>query len=295
MTAVDQAKDLLSDERQRIKLHDFVAAEVRRVLSLTTEDHFQVSGAWSPAEFAERVARYEEITATICSVESLIGYWGTQAYHGTLVLAPRSIAGQIKPTSGVAHWAALQWYPILLLLYCGGIAATAADKYDNLRVLLQANIGDPEDPRGPTRLIRGVSKALSGTHDAFKTLPGHERHRTPRNEYLFKRLQPPLDDLLFLGTDYETYFDRFEVLLALEYAEQDARESGERVWGPIGRFGWKYHQGGNSSPLHRLISEAESEGDLWPPTRAGLFRGSIARFKEIASQYSALVAKLHWY
>jgi hypothetical protein len=91
------------------------------------------------------------------------------------------------------------------------------------------------------------------------------------------------------------YFDRFEVLLALEHAEQYARERGGRAWGPIGRFGWKYQQIDNSSPLHMIISEAKAEGNSWPPLRAGLFRGSIERFNEIASQYSSLLAKLGWW
>ena len=102
-----------------------------------------------------------------------------------------------------------------------------------------------------------------------------------------------LDDLLFLGTDYEAHFDRFEVMLALEYAEQlDTKESGH-VWGPPGRFAYKHRTG--SGPFNRVITEAKTLGDAWPPIRAGLFGGSIERFKDVASEYSKLVSRLGWW
>ena len=64
----------------------------------------------------------------------------------------------------------------------------------------------------------------------------------PRSEYLYKALQPTLEDLLMLGRRYETLFDRFEVLLALEYADV----SGTR-WAPPGRYAWKHRHDGDEN------------------------------------------------
>jgi hypothetical protein len=52
--------------------------------------------------------------------------------------------------------------------------------------------------------------------------------------------------------------------------------------------------GDRSSQLHQVIAEAEGQGDLWPPIMAGLFKGSLNRFKEIASGYSQKIAQLGW-
>ncbi len=82
--------------------------------------------------------------------------------------------------------------------------------------------------------------------------------------------------------------------MGLEYEEQSASEQLGLDRGPIGRYGWKFRRGDRSSPLHRVISEAEEQGNLWPPIRAGLFRGSPDRFKEIASSYSQKIAQLGW-
>lgn len=86
-------------------------------------------------------------------------------------------------------------------------------------------------------------------------------------------------------------FDYFEVLIALEHAEQYSRLPNGRVWGPVGRFGWK-HRGDGGSSFSRLVAEADAKGDSWPPLRAGLFTGSIARFKAIVSEYETFLSKV---
>ena len=72
-----------------------------------------------------------------------------------------------------------------------------------------------------------VIQELTKIVDVFKLLPGHDRHFVPRSEHLRTRQQPLLEDLLFLGRMYDRHFDRFEIFLALTYA--DATEGD---WGP---------------------------------------------------------------
>lgn len=294
MGVVEETKELLSEDRHRIKLHDLVAKQVLEVISLTGENQFPILGNWSGDEFIERIKKYEKITYDLCSIQALLAYWGTEANKATLVMPIRQISGSIKPASGLTTWIGLRWYPILLLMYAGGIVAVAAGKYGNLRAILQANVPDSERfPTGAT-LIHRISKALNDIGDAFKILPGHDRHYTPRSEYFFELLRPIMDNSFFLRIEYEFDFDRFEVFLGLEHAEQSASEQFGLDWGPIGRFGWKFNGGDRSSPLHQVIAEAEGQGDLWPPIMAGLFKGSLNRFKEIASGYSQKIAQLGW-
>jgi hypothetical protein len=102
-----------------------------------------------------------------------------------------------------------------------------------------------------------------------------------------------IDDLLFLGTDYESAFDHFEVLLALEYAHINLKKH-NHLWGPPGRFTWKYRNQGEYSPMHQIISQAEIQGNSWLPIKTGFFDGSIERFKEIAAKYTELVSNTGW-
>ena len=129
--------------------------------------------------------------------------------------------------------------------------------------------------------------------NAFKQIPGHERHYAPHSEYLFKILQPRLDDTFFLGKNYETAFDEFEVFFALAIADIEMAKNG-RVWGPIGRFGWK-NRNRDNGPLARIIKDARSRKESWPPFRAGMFGGDFERFDKVATEYLQLVGGLNWF
>jgi hypothetical protein len=173
----------------------------------------------------------------------------------------------------------------------GGIASVAASRYENLKILFTTPITVPENPSEELTSILAVVRSLDDLNEAFKSLPDHARQYVPRSEYLFKLLQPTLDDMFFFGTDYETYFDRFEVLFALEHAHQL-----DRIWGPVGRFGWKYKTRGTASPFHRLVQEGISQGANWGLIKAGLFGGSIERFNEVAKEYEkSILRNLPWH
>jgi hypothetical protein len=183
-------------------------------------------------------------------------------------------------------------------MYVGGMAALAARNYSTLRTLFATPVraddlrrmGGNEQP-----LVLPAVKAISHIGEQFKRLPGHERHYVPRSEYLFKLVQPSLEDALFLGRTYEPIFDRFEVLLALVFA--DFREPKPRgdVWGPPGRFAWKH-----TRPDHTrrggidMIEEAKLEGRSWPPLSVGLFGGNADRFIELANGYKKLISQFGW-
>lgn len=297
MTTVEQAKELLSEERHKLKLYDMVTRVTREVLSATSEDHFAVQASWVPEEFFDRLRRYEATTAELLGIQALLGFWGEPWTESVLTLGPRRLLDRLQSVGGLKMWIALRWYPELLLLYNTGIAAVASGKYSNLREAMLVTVPEITRVHGEgATLVRAVTAQMKELQDAFKFLPGHEKQYVPRSEYLFKLLQPQLDELLFLGSDYETHFDRFEILYALEHAYQLSEEYQGRYWGPVGRFGWKFGRGAHGSPYHMLVAEAEREGASWPPVRAGLFGGSIDRFKEVASKYQQeVLSKLHWF
>lgn len=291
MTLIDRAKELLSDPKQRIKLHDLVATKTRECMAATADERFPLQTSWSSEEFERRLDLYERSTDDLTVLLALLGAYGTQEHADILTLAPRRLAGRIQLGGGLDVWLSLRWYPILLLAYVCGIASVASSKYLNLSALLQVPINDPTAGRDLPLVLSLVSGA-EYLPKGFKDLPGHEKQYVPQSEYLFKKLQPELDDLLFLGTDYERNFDRFEMLLALEYAHLSERIGGG-FWTIIGRFGWK-HRRSYGSPYTALTAEATSAGAAWPPLAAGLFDGSAERFQEVSSGVSQQLNKLGW-
>ena len=107
-------------------------------------------------------------------------------------------------------------------------------------------------------------------------------------------MQASIDDLLFLGRDYDECFDRFEVLLALAHGHFHKQEAGY-FWAPVGRFAWKARRGHGEDPLARILSEARTQGSEWEPLRAGLFPAPFERLEEIAADLSEAVAHLPWF
>jgi hypothetical protein len=189
---------------------------------------------------------------------------------------------------------ALRWYPLLLELYYAGIAAVDGKRFDSLATIFYTPVPSSEYQSRTETFVDCTARGLRDLHrsNVLKQIPGHEKNYVPLSEYLFKILQPKLDDVLFLGKDYEQAFDTFEVFLALAVADLDLLNGG-KGWGPVGRFGWKHSSGGNG-PLDKVVSEGRAQQGAWAPLQAGLFGGSYERFETIATKYTEHISKLGW-
>ena len=118
----------------------------------------------------------------------------------------------------------------------------------------------------------------------FKICQAMNGSTVAKSEYLFKRLQPPMDDLFYLGSDYQQAFERFEVIYALQHVS--ISDSG---WGPIGRFGYR------RKVYSDFLAEADREGQQWPLLKAGLFGGTQERFKAACSRFQNTLSHInHW-
>lgn len=296
---INYTKELLSSQKSHIKLYDFTIEEVRSFLSNTSEDNFVLGGSFSTEEFLERISSYEKYTKDIGAISAVITYWATDSELEIL----RKIVSRMSDRllefqgGGVNVWLNLQWYPLLLLLYQAGIAAVGSKNYKALSEILYIKLDCPyNDNREPFIAQKTSNTILDFVRmKLFNHIPGYEKKYTPMSDYLFKQLQPFMDDLFFLGKGYESIFDEFEVLYALVVADLNL-QSEYGLWGPIGRFGWKFSgRGVGNSPFTKLVLEAESLKDQWPPLKAGMFEGSYERFIKVANSFKELLEKLNWY
>jgi hypothetical protein len=268
---VSQVKDYLSDPRYRIRLDDLVAAEVRASSYEIRDDEFPLHFARVTSEdIAQRLQKYENALHRLIAVAILLGRWGTLEHRPLVDRIIARLADGTEPRAGNAAWLGLRWYPIMVLLYSGGIAALSSQNYTMLYSFLTTKLGTSRTgQRGQPAVVSTVEEVLElDRMNVFKILPGYEKFYTPRSEYLFKSLQPQLEDLLFLGNGYEDNFDRFEILYALTYLDLQNRQSGH-TWAPPGRFGWRERQG--TSPYNGMLDEAKQHGDAWGPISAGFF------------------------
>jgi hypothetical protein len=288
-SVTDRAKQLIADPLQRIVLDSFINEHLRSTIDALSLERFPTTGALTNDEFAKRSASYEAAIRDMQAILVLLARWGDldQLLQVEKILC--RLAEIDKGGGGTVAWLRFNWYPILALIYAGGITALSARRYATLHALLatpvranQAIAGSEERP-----IVATIVTAISDIEDTFKLLPGHEKHRFPRSEHLHTIMKPVLDDALFLGSRFEALFDRFEVFLALAFADFSNQKSEGYFWGPPGRFAWKHRQ--SQSPLVQLIEEAQQHGDSWPPLAAGLFRGRSERFLEVANGFKKIL------
>ena len=289
---IDRVKDYISEPRYRIRLDDLVASEIRAASFEIREDQFPLQTATVTADdIAQRLRKYEGALSRLIAITILLGRWGNIEHRPLLERIIARLADGTQPQSGKTAWLGLRWYPLMLLLYSGGVAALSVVNYATLFTLFATRLcGSNTGQESQPAVVSTIDGILEVDRlDVFKTLPGFERYYVPRSEYLFKTLQPELEDLLFLGNGYEDLFDRFEIFYALTYLDWQSEKS--YVWAPPGRFGWKGRH--NHGPYEEIIKEAKQHGDKWGPISAGLFARSIERFNTLSTSfYDQVLTKL---
>jgi hypothetical protein len=297
---IELLKEYLSEPRYRIKLDDFVSTRLRRAAEMLGPDRFPLSSnpQTAVAEFPKRLSAFEKAIRSTERDAIMLGKWATAEQNPVLAnMFARLSDGNLGLAAGLSLWIGLRWYPVSFLMYSAGIAAISTANYGSFAVIHTAKVQslDYKD-KGSIELIIPVVDGMLKVQETeiWKKLPGHERHYTPHSEYMFKAVQPALEDMLFLGTSYERMFDRYEIFRALVYADL-ARHSDE--WFPVGRFGWKYTSRFGmraDNPFADLRAEASERGDQWAPLKAGLFGGSYARFNDVVTQVENRLNRLQW-
>ena len=77
---------------------------------------------------------------------------------------------------------------------------------------------------------------MSDLNIDFKVFFQQKDYRYPLSEYLYKDLQPVLDDFLYVGDEYPELFISSEILISVFYALKNYNEDKVNVWGPLGRY-----------------------------------------------------------
>ena len=295
-SVADDLKRLIASPAEKIRLNDYISSLIRRAQDGLSQDKFPPSAPVTNEELASRLQRYEDAIGDLLIAAVLLAHWGESEQIKLLEKIFARIAEAEKATSGKTLWLKLSWYPVLLLMYGAGISAIAAGRYDALRATLLTTVHpDPISGRSTFPIILPVIQNLTEILDAFKQLPNMERKYVPRSEHIFKKLQPVLEDQLFLGRGYESFFDQFEIFLALTYADIRDEDVSRHVWGPPGRFAWKERGIAEDLVYSRFVSEAKAEGERWKPLQAGLFKNSPERFSDVADAYGKLLSRINWW
>jgi hypothetical protein len=284
-------KSLIGNEAATIQLHDFVIEELRHFLADTGDDRFPLNQEFSTEELLDRISRYEKSAWDLCGLLASLAYWAKNSHKVILQKVVARSTDRFDEEAGIQMWLGLRYYPIILELYSSGIAAVDGGRYDCLNEILFTKIPATQFYSQERYFAEVITKGITEIlrHQTFKRVPGYEQYHLPLSEYLFKLLQPLLDDILFIGKSYERSFDEFEILFALTVADIKKQKQ-DRVWGPIGRFGWK-QQNYTEPPFSKLLTEARQQQSRWSPLLGGLFGGDYQRFLAVAEEFHKILSQ----
>jgi hypothetical protein len=269
--AVARVKRYLESDAHRIRLHDLVIAECRRLREEISETRFPVLDVpFETEEFRRRVERYEAVCGTLRTILVHGCYWGDGAHRSLWVRCLESVAEVRAGTDEAVVWAKLRSYPALQLLYAGGLAAVAAGKYATLSALLTgARVRDGGRDR-PICLKFNSGAVVSGDV-GWPLSDSKEETPSPVSEHLFRLLRDSFREFLPDDPAFEECFDRFEYLLGLVILATRRRHS-LSASAPLGRFAWRSRPG--EWDLAKVLdAEIEALGEEWPPLKEGLFQG----------------------
>lgn len=280
-------KKYLPEERHKIRLHDLVMGEARMLYDELSEDRFSLNTPFTDQEFINRVRRYEALTEILQAMMITGCYWGEEKHIDLWVKCLELISNPPEDKGGIYGWLKLRLYPALLLLYAGGIAAVAAQRYSTFAALLTKAKVYKQGTDYP--LVLKLYPGAVMEREIGQKLPGMKDHYTPLNDHLFELLREPLREFLPQDRHHQKCFDRFEYLLALVYADIYHKHGGGAL-GPVGCFGWR------RSIIKEIEIEVKEAGNEWLPLKAGLFDGSTERFQFIKAEFDKqILQRLPWW
>ena len=291
--AVTSLKRYIVSERHKISLHDLVVEEIERVTDGISSERFSAGEAFSQKELVDRVKNYEGILDILLPLVIHGCYWGEEQHRHLWERAIGRVANKVERRGGKTVWLNLRFYPALVLLYGGGIAAIAGGKYENLLAILKnpsIHVKDGDSSPLYALYTYGVMEER-----VQKSLPEMERRKTPLSDHLHDLLRDPLRDLLPGEQEYDDHFDKFEYLRCLLYIDAEYDDLDDYLWGPVGRFAWRnYSMRGlkESSTIQKVESEAIGAGENWGPIKCGAFNGSIERFRSVKEAANDVLVRI---
>jgi hypothetical protein len=204
--------------------------------------------------------------------------WGKPEHHRLWIRSLERL-GSISPVDfDNASSSDLIYYPALLLLYGGGMAAVTADDYALLNGLLSvATCSIVQRSWSRDTKAAWIVQMLYNYADKFTCLKPNSGF--PVSDYLHELLRDPLRLIEPDDRRYDKRFDWFECLSAISYA--DTFGDRHMLIGRFGRHFW-YPEAGNI--MEEIEIELQRHGDNWPPLKGGICGGSVASFRKLKQQ-----------
>jgi hypothetical protein len=291
--AIAMVKRFLSEDKYRIRLHDFVSEEVEKSRSEIDSPRFAFPSKLEKPEFQARMHDYENVSQRLLAMLTAVSFFGEES-HGVNICNTINRLAETSNQGGLIALIGLQRYPALLASYSCGIAALSAERWWNLAAVLNKTSVREDNKNFPAIKYLNVWEVFSDNAYKWVPRPNAEREYTPANEYICGLLRETLKPYVSSDMVYQALFDIYEYLLALVYLDSCPRASGSN-WGPIGCFAWRYKyaaEDGLSTPIDEFFSKGAVLEKDWGLLTAGFFSGSPERLTSVRDNFNVFLSRV---
>lgn len=250
------AKKYVASSAHRVKLHDLLTGETIRLRGEFEKTIPVSSREVEEATIASRFKTYDTMTEGLRAMLFHASKWAKIENHASILSAIQNLTTGVRE-NGMNVWLSIRKYPCSLVFHAAVAGAVEGGNWPLFAHLCDARIKHHGKEYNALELL-GADNILE---DQVAKVLGNRY--TPVNDHFLS-----IVGAHFESADTEADFERFEVLLALQFLA-DA-DDGDKRYTLRGRFVWNHH----AQAIEGVREEIERNDVAWKPFKSGLFGGS---------------------
>ncbi len=265
-----RVKAMLPRPEDRIKLKDLISAETSALLESVTAPRFDVSRPETSEDSYKRILDYYAHSEPMMHVIFNGFFYG----HSDLIDFTKSVLRLVpkQDIGGYTRLIRLRDTPAFLCFCAGAFGAVLSEDYQRLISLFFAPYWSPDDGSKEPLPARLNADSVFD-RDLLRQTTSFNSRKLPASDLLVDLLRP-LVRVQMTDSEYETAFDRFEVMMSLFLID------GGHVGFTSGRFAWRGPYGPAAllrGPIAEVHDDFMTQRELWGPLRSGFFDSKVDR------------------
>jgi hypothetical protein len=266
------------------------------LLQRTDSDEFDPNAPWAIEPFRNRRDKYEAIAEPMARLAGVAGRWGDDKELGIVLDVLRSLQRDAdKYNAGLTNYLSMRLYPAVLVFTAYGLGLTRSQRWRTLHRLFSADFD--LQYREPKRAIEVLFPHCwhGGGSDLWNQLEANNL-KTPLSDHLYSLFTEWGASFAPLTPNFQSLFERFEILGALAYLEAKPKEEIERtlngeefLWMPLGRSLW------NERNAETILTEIQKEPMKSELVKAGFANGDGAALSLHVVNYKRVSGRFRWF
>jgi hypothetical protein len=263
---VASAKSELDGQHRAVSVHDQLRYEMQRIAELPL---YIPSGDYPAAEHGQRLEGVAAEIELLVALVAVTAYWGTQDTDHWWIDDIERLGRHVRG-SGAMHAFGLPRVPGLAVLWAGGVAATAARRYETVARLLT----EPKSVPAYSSTLQVMPAAVSLTPEVL--------HIGQDSRWVFRLLRRAFVERLGIGLDaYIAAWEKWQIIVrsgANDLRITDNTSTGNFV--PYLRVDCPFPLEGYTLPAAEALRADVLRGGAGHPLLSyDLFGGDLERFE----------------